>query len=249
MTIANLQTLVNLLIDGNTNNLSNANFLILINQAYERITGKIISETAGGKWPYGDANYTAFPTFTTALVNSQAEYDINALLGSGTYPERFEPLIILGVEVLDNTGIWHPLNPISLEQIRASGIAQVEYYKTDGRPVEYEKREHMIVLYPAPDNGVSVTLSGGLKIFFLRTADTYSETERSTGTKEPGFPSPWHDILAYEAAYYFAMARGLGNLAWLKGEVDRKEKELLKFISRRNQDERPIMMNKPISYI
>src|SRR3990167_509375 len=239
MTIANLQILTNLLIDGNTNNLSNANFLVLLNQAYERITGKILAETVGGKWPYGDANYTAFPTYTLNMTNSTAEYQIDSLT---------TPLVILGIEVLDNTGIWHPLNPISLEQIRASGIAQVEYYKTDGRPVEYEKREHMIVLYPAPDNGVSVTLSGGLKIFFLRTADTYSETERSTGTKEPGFPSPWHDILAYEAAYYFAMARGLGNLAWLKNEMDRKERELLKFISRRNQDERPIMTNKGVNY-
>src|SRR3990167_3008759 len=126
MTIANLQTLVNLLIDGNTNNLSNANFLILINQAYERITGKLIAETVGGKWPYGDANYTAFPTYTLNLTNSTAEYQIDSLT---------TPLVILGAEVLDNTGIWHPLKPISLTQIRESGWAQTEAYETDGRPV------------------------------------------------------------------------------------------------------------------
>ena len=124
------------------------------------------------------------------------------------------------------------------------GLGQVEYQKTDGIPTEYEKRENMVVLYPAPDNGVSVTLTAGLKIFFLRTADVFTSSEVTTGTKEPGFPSPWHEILAYEAAYMYAVTRQLPNANQLKADVMQKEKELLAFISRRNQDDRPIITMK-----
>lgn len=229
MTIADINTLARLLTGTDTNSYTAANLLITVNLAYERIVGKILAETAGARWKFGDINYTAFPTYTMNLVNSQAEYQIDSLTG---------PLTILGAEVLDNSGIWHKINPISLSDIHGIGDAQVEYYKTDGLPVQYEKREHIIILYPAPDNGVSVTLSGGLKIFFLRTADIYTSAQVTTGTKEPGFPSPWHDIIAYDAAYTFAVAKGLDNRLFLKAEIDRKEKELLAFISRRDQDER-----------
>ena len=244
MTIADINILARFLTNTDTSSYTAAQLLIAVNKAYERITGRIIAETAGGTWPYGDKNYTAFPTFTTTLVNSQAEYDIDALFLTGTYPATYEPLMILGVEVLDNTSIWHPLTPISLQQIRETGIAQVEYLKTDGRPIEYEKRENLLVLYPAPDNGVSVTLSGGLKIFYLRTADAFTSAQVTTGTKVPGFPSPWHEILAYEAAYMYAVTRQLPNANQLKADVMQKEKELLSFISRRNQDDRPIITMK-----
>ena len=248
MDIASINSTARLLTGTTSNEYTAAQLLLAVNNSYERITGKILAETAGGKWKYGDANYTAFPTYTFTLVNSQAEYDINALLGTGTYPDSHEPLIILGVEVLDNNGIWRLVEPITLDDIRRQGIAQLEYYKTDGIPKEYEKREHMLVFYPAPDNGVSVTLTSGGRMFFLRTADRFTSAEVTTGTKQPGFPSPWHDILAYEAAYFWAIAKGMENVNFLKAELDRKERELMNFISRRNQDDRPIMTNAPINY-
>ena len=174
------------------------------------------------------------------MTNGTAAYDLSSL-DAGTYPANFSVLTILGVEVLDNGGIWHPLRPITLDYIHSQGLAQAEYYKTNGRPAEYEKREHMLVLYPAPDNGITVTLSAGLKVFFLRAADGFTSSQVTTGTKEPGFPAPWHDIISYEAAYMYAIAKGLENRLFLKAEMDRKEKELFKFISRRNQDDRPVM--------
>lgn len=174
------------------------------------------------------------------LVNSQAEYQIDSLT---------TPLTIFGVEILNNSGIWQPLNPISFESIRRQGIAQVEYFKTDGRPLEYEKREHIIVLYPAPDNGVTVTLTGGLKIFFLRTADIYTAAQVTTGTKVPGFPSPWHDAIGYAVAYIVAIANDMPRANKLLQLALLKEKELLDFISRRDQDNRKVMTGKKIMYI
>ena len=227
MTIADINTLARTLTKTTTTTYSAANLLIAVNNAYERITGKLIKETAGGTWPYGDANYTAFPTYTQNLVNSQAEYQIDSLTG---------PITIMGAEVLDNNNIWHPLSRISLKDIRKTGIAQAEWYKTDGLPIQYEPREFEIVLYPAPDNGVSVTLTSGLKIFFLRTADVFTSAQVTTGTKTPGFPSPYHHILAYEAAYTYAVANNLPNLALLKNEVDRLEIDLIAFVCKSDSD-------------
>src|SRR3990167_7407973 len=251
MTISNLQTLIRLLTKTNTGSFTDPQLLILINQEYERIVGKLVSETAGAIWQFGDENYTAFPTYTLNLVNSEPRYDISDLITTTNEQTiaQTRPLVIMGVEIVDNTGDSHPLKPITLRQIREEGFSQSNYFETDGQPLYYEKREHMLVLYPAPDNGVTVTLSGGLRIFFLRTANIYTAAEVTTGTKQPGFPSPWHDALAYAVAYIVAMANGLPNINHLKNQKNEKEKELLRFISRNDQDNRHIMSGKEINYI
>lgn len=249
MTIADINTLARMLVNADSNSYTAAQLLLAVNNSYERITGKILALTAGGKWKYGDYNYSAFPTFTLNLTNGTQAYRIFDSLDNDTYPDSYGPIMILGAEVKDQDGKWHLLTPITLDDIHAKGIAQSEYYSTNGRPIEYEKREDMIVLYPAPDNGVSVTLTAGLRIFFLRTADRFTSSEVTAGTKEPGFPSPWHDILSYEAAYLYAITNGLPNAAALFNEVSRKEKELLSFIFKRDQDDRPIMTMAPVNYL
>ena len=239
MTTANIQTLARFLTNTDSVSFTDANLLILENASYERIVGKLIKETVGGDWPFGDENYSSFPTYTQDLINSQSDYEIDALT---------LPLNILAVEILNVDGNFEVIRPISLKEIHRRGIAQTEYQKTDGKPGEYEKRENIVVLYPAPDNGVLVTLTAGLKIFFLRTADNFTSAQVATGTKVPGFPSPWHDILAYESAYHYAVSNGLNNVNFLKSEMDRKEQELMDFVSSRNQDDRKRIINRQISF-
>src|SRR3990167_1220117 len=198
MTIADIEILTRFLTKTNTTSLTAANLLILENKYYEEIVGKIINETSGADWQFGDRNYEAFPTFTITMSNGVAAYDINDVSTA--------PLTILGVEIQDNAGDWHPLTRTSLRKIRESGFAQPEYFPTSGQPIEYELRDSQLVLYPAPDNGVTVTLSNGLRIYYLRGADVFTSAQVTTGTKQPGFPSPYHDILAYEAAYTYAIS-------------------------------------------
>lgn len=230
MTIANIESLTRFLTNTDTTSLTAANLLILENKYYEEITGQIISETAGAKWHFGDLNYTAFPTFTISLSSGVQSYN----LGNFTSV----PLTIMGIEVLDNAGIWHPLKRLTLKDIQRWHLAQSEYQKTNARPLQYEIRDNLIVLYPAPDNGVSVTLANGLRMFYLRTADVFTSAQQSTGTKVPGFPSPWHDLLSYGPAYDFAIANPEANLPadrFLR-EYNRRMEEMLNFISRRDQD-------------
>ena len=159
------------------------------------------------------------------------------------------PLVIIGVEVLDNNGEPRVLKRISLGEIHAQNIGFDNYQETNGLPEEYEIRDNLIVLYPAPATA-NVTLTSGLILYYLRSAEIFTAAEVTTGTKEPGIPRPYHDILAYEAAYFYGITSGLPNANLFKSELDRKEKELLEFISKRDQDHsnRPIMTMRKINH-
>jgi len=85
-------------------------------------------------------------------------------------------LTLLGVEILDQNGDAFPIHRISLNQIHRAGYGQQNYREVDGQPFEYELIENRIRLYPAPDNGLTVTLLDGLIIHYLQTADKESIT-------------------------------------------------------------------------
>ena len=236
MTTAQVVTFIRLLSRTDTNNFSNANVLILLNDSMENIAGKILSETTGGGWKFGDPAYTALPTYTFNLVAGTAFYQIDALT---------TPLIILAVEAADENGTYHILKPITLEDIHRTGVSQSSYLSTNGFPIEYEKREHGVILYPAPA-AADVTLTNGGRIFFLRGMSALTD---ATSTTAISFPSPMHGFLAYDVAHMIAIARGLDNVNQLQTERDRREKYLMSFFARRNQDDRPVMTMAPIEYI
>src|SRR3990167_6699717 len=226
MTIADINTLARFITNTDTTSLTAANLLIRVNKYYEEVVGRIISETAGAQWQFGDMNYTAFPTFTFTLSNGVQSYDLNDISTA--------PLTIMGVEVQDVGGIWSPLNRLTLKDIQRMGIAQSEYQKTSGLPREYELRDNLIVLYPAPATA-NVTLTSGLRVFYLRTAAVFTSAQVTTGTKQPGFPAPWHDLLSYGPAYDYSIAVGKPNADRFLREYNRRLEEMLDFISRRAQ--------------
>ncbi len=245
MTISDIEVLTRFLTNTDTTSLTAPELLILDNKYYEQITGRIITETAGASWQYGDFNYTTFPDFTIDMTDSIAQYGLDDI---NTEASTI-PLTIMGVEVLDNNSNWHPLRRITLQEIQKNLGGQLDYQKTDGLPSEYELRDNIIVLYPAPDNGVSVTLSDGLQIFYLRTADVFTSAEVSTGTKEPGFPSPWHDLMSYGPAIDVSLSnKKFAEADRFKREYDKRMDELLRFIAGRDQAERNPLTPRRTSY-
>ena len=233
LNVPDLATLARFLSGTDTNSLTNANLLILFNDALDRIHGQILTETAGGKWPYGDTNYSAFPSYTQTMTDSEPFYQFDTE-ATGTYPSRYEPLVILGVEVQDNNGNWHKLDPISLKEIHQSGTAQSEFYETDGLPLYYEKREHGLVLYPAPATA-NVTLTDGLRIFYLRNAEQLDDV--TTTTVFPGIPSPWHSFLAYDAALVYCGIHKSERVSFIMARLQEREQGILRFIANRNPDD------------
>ena len=242
-TPANIATLSRFLAHTDANGFTDAQILLLANNEYERLNGILQTETAGGRWKFGDISYTAFPSYLKNLTSGTAAYEIDFSATDNT----LNPAIILGVEIQDQDGNYHPIDPITIKEINEQGFSQSDFMETNGRPIYYEKREHMLVLYPAPDNGVSVTLTNGLRIFFLRGANILADVTATN--RQIGLPIAWQDAIAWGVAYVYAAANGMANALLLKGERNEKVEELLKFIGVRDQGNRPIMTNKFVQHI
>lgn len=207
-----------------------------INAALEKVVGKIIG--LDGTWQFDDSNFTSLPIGVTNLVASQHDYSFDVAM-----------LSIERVEVKDSNGIWHLLKPIDRTQI---GVAIDEYQKTDGLPTEYDKSGGSIFLYPAPAAG-NVTLASGLKVYFQRTASLFTATDT---TKVPGFASPWHIVLAYEAALPYCATYKKDRVAWLNQKIEEIEGNedkgitgsLMRFYAKREKDTVKAMSMRKISF-
>ncbi len=233
MNIADINSKISFLTKTNTTSFASADRLIAVNNAYERVVSLILQ--ADGRWQYDDSNRSDFPCATTTLVSGQKDYSFDVSL-----------LRILKVEVMDKNGKYYPLTPIDQDDI--SGIAVSEYQSTSGTPYEYDVQGGSIVLYPAPDNGVSVTLAAGLKVYFQRSAALFTSAEVSTGTKVPGFNSLYHDLIPYIVAQEYCMVNGLAMANNYAIEVQKKEDALKLDYAKRDKDERSIMTMAPISF-
>lgn len=231
MTISDINLEIRSICDADSTSLTDATLLIRVNNAYEEIVGKLIA--LDKSWDFGDSNYTALPTGTSNLVAGTQAYQFN----SGY-------LSVLRVEVKDDEGIWKLLEPIRLADIT---IAQPEYQKTNGMPVEYEKREDFILLYPAPA-AADVTLTAGLKIYFQRTADVFTAAQVTTGTKTPGFASPYHILICYKAALPHLANYKKDRVPFVLSEINRLEKGLLDFYASRERDIFKTITTSPINF-
>ena len=202
-----------------------------MNQAYEKIIGKILS--ADGTWQFDDSNFSDLPIGTTTLVDGQQDYSFPA-----THLE------IERVEVKNKDGNYELVSPVDKTNI---GVALTEYQKTNGMPNEYDKQGSSIFLYPAPAAG-SVTTAQGLKVYFKRTADLFTSAQVTTGTKEPGFASPFHMYIVYEAAIPFCLSYKKDRVPLFEKKAMELEKACLEFYSRRERDVRKVAKMSGISF-
>src|SRR3990167_3979043 len=191
MQISDINAEARLLTNTDTTSYTAANLLRRINAAYEIVIGWIIN--ADGTWQFDDSNYTDQPRGTLDLVEGQQAYTFNS-----------DYLQIEMIELKDTSGNWRRITPLDHSDL--GGVSPDEYYgMTSGSP-NIGMQEHYDLftddsfrLYPAPTSG-SVTLTAGLRVTFKRTADLFTSAQVTTGTKTPGFASPYHIILSYMAA-------------------------------------------------
>lgn len=219
-TITDIYNEIYALTDTNSTSYPTADILRRVNQKYEEVVGKLIQ--LDGKWEFDDSNYTDLPVGTATMVNGQQDYSFDV---------RF--LNVIEVEVKDANGNWHKLTPID-KRTKDEAISQ--YQITAGMPTEYDKIGDSIFLYPSPATG-SVTLTNGLKVHYQRTADVFTSAQVSTGTKTPGFPSPWHMILAYGASIPYCMTYKKDRVAAYEAKMRQMEQDLYSFEAKRNKDE------------
>jgi hypothetical protein len=220
MNIADINSETRLLCDADSTAYTAADLLRRVNIAYEEEVGAIIG--MDGTWQFDDSNFTDLPIGRTNLVADQQDYTFDS-----THLE------IERIEILNKEGNSILLNPIDKSQIN---IALPEYQKTSGQPIEYDKQGDSIFLYPAPDNGVNVTLTNGLKIYFQRTASIFTTAEVTAGTKTPGFAAPYHHILAYKAALSYCMQYKQDRVVMIRDKIAGLENGLRDHYRRREKD-------------
>jgi len=189
----------------------------IINRWYEKVVGRILE--ADGRWQFDDTNYSTLPIATTDLVTGQQDY---------SFATRF--LRITRVEMKDNTGRWIEIDPIDQNDPRRRSLT--EWGNQNGVPWCYDKLADSIFLYPRPN----YNSTAGLKAYFQRTADLFTTTDT---TKEPGFASIFHRILAVGPALEFAQANGLSDakIRVYRDEVNQLEQDIKEFYAKRSKDE------------
>jgi hypothetical protein len=232
--ITNINAETRDLCDADTNSYPATTLLRRINEAYERVIAWILE--ADGLWQWDDTNYSDLPIGTQDLVEGQSNYSFN---------DKF--LEIEEVQVKDKNGDWSILQAI--DQKEYSDYEPLsEAFKDKGQPVMYDKvTDDTIELFPAPSS-TDMTLTGGLKIKYRRTASLFTSAEVTAGTKEPGFLSPFHYILSYMSAIPYCMSYKKDRVALFEKRVEEYKTDMLKHYSRRERDKRKIATFKQRCY-
>ena len=230
------------LCDANSTSYPDAILLRRTNQAYEQVVSWILQ--ADGMWQWDDDNFTTNPVGTVTLISGQHEY---------TFTDKF--LDILEIDILDLGGVFKRIEPFDAAEV---GMSFEEYFGVDtgeppnGFPEYYDKVGNSIYLDKNP-TATNVTLAAGMKVKFKRTADIYISEQVTTGTKVPGFASPYHYILSYMMAIPYCVAYKKDRVAAymaIVGDTYPKptgmKRDLLKHYENREKDSKHRMSMRPV---
>lgn len=241
MTLSGIQTKIYDLTKTNSSSYPNANMLIDLNIAYNRITSLIIQ--SDGRWQWDDDNQQSTDqgsglggqqNGTTTITANQQDY---------TFPVSY--LNILRVELKPNNGsFFYKLFPRDVEDpMYGSTMGGVDTVSV-GTPRWYDVTGHSVFLYPIPN----YTQAASLRFFFQRGLIDFTSGDLSTGTLVPGFASLFHDLLAYLVAYDYVLINQPNLATGYFNVIQRKEAELQKYYAWRDQDDRPRLSVSPINH-
>jgi hypothetical protein len=230
MTIGDIQTKIYDLTKTNSASYPNANMLIDINVAYNRIASLIIQ--AEGRWQWDDDNQSASDqggglggqqNGTTALVANQQDY---------SFPVTY--LKLLRVELKPNNGqFFYKLFPRDVDDpMYGSTMGGVDDVSV-GTPRWYDVTGHSVFLYPIPN----YSQNASLRFYFQRGGIDFTSADLSTGTKVPGFASLFHDLIAYLVAKDYVRINQPNLFTGYALAVQEKEAELQKYYATRQHDD------------
>ncbi len=241
MTLSGIQTKIYDLTKTNSTSYPNANMLIDLNIAYNRITSLIIQ--SDGRWQWDDDNQSATDqggglggqqNGTAALVSGQQDY---------SFPVTY--LKLLHVEVKPNAGtFFYRLFPRDqADPMWQSYVLGVDTI-SQAAPIWYDITGHSVFLYPIPN----YSQAASLKFFFQRGQIDFTLSDLSTGTLVPGFASLFHDLLAYLVAKDYVRINLPDRYALYAQTVVEKEAELKNYYAWRDPDDSARLSMRPIRY-
>lgn len=221
MTLGTIQQLVYNLTNSDATTYSNTKMLVDLNTWYERTVMTILRSRDDIE--FDDANYNNFPIFTSDLVANQQDYSLPATC-----------LKIQRLEIAYDGTTYYKAEPIDIGMIsKGTSPTQISQWANTNRPY-YDLRYGSFFLYPIPL--ASTSNRSGLKIWIARSINEFTASDLSTGTVSPGFDQPFHQILAYGAAFNRAMAKNLSNVSVLKNTLDELMAEISTFYGQKDED-------------
>ena len=239
MTISDINAEIRSLCDADTTSYTAPDLLRRVNSMLEIIIGKILD--ADGTWQWDDTNYTDAPRGIGTLVEGQEAY---------TYASDY--LQIIAMDIKDNNGFWRRIKSLDMNEL--GGLSPEEYFGTTsgaiitGFPLYYDLfSDDSFRLWPLPTS-TNVTLASGYRVWFKRTADIFTSAQVTTGTKVPGFASPFHPLLCYMAAVPYCITYKKDRVALYEKKIEELTKDMLAFYGRREKDKRKQMTMMGIAF-
>jgi len=203
-------------ISGNTNELKD--FTARINKALSEVFHLIFSSS--GIWNFDDSNQTDLPVAKRDIVSGTDSY----LLPDGiTSIER--------IDIYDADGNTWELQQYPLYKITNG---EADFLTGGGRPIYYRLFGDVVKVYPAPNYDATL----GLAVYFGRELVSFSSTDT---TAEPGFASPYHDILSLMASadWFIAKQPQSPTLVKLEQKLLQRRADLVNYYRRRNRGYNP----------
>lgn len=230
MTISDIVSSIYIKTKTNSASYPAADMLIAINNAYERVASLILQ--ADGRWQWDDNNFsTDFPIATTNLISGQADYTITS-----------SHLRILRVEVANSSGTFTKIDQFDPADKLTESLTQIA--TESSTPTTYDVLGTSVILYPKPN----YNYTAGLKVYFQRGPDLFTSGQVTTGTKQPGFNSLYHDLIPLWVSYNYALDNGQSTVNGYMNEIMRKEQSLKNDYSSRNKDQRDVLTTKKINF-
>lgn len=160
-----------------------------INMAYDEVVADIINES--NDTLFDDPNWGDLAIGYVDIVAGQAEYDVFKDANNASVIDIFQVS-----KKDDGEGDY-----VNLLRKNIHEFSDFNDEVTTGDPYAYMYQGGRIILYSIPDQSVTK----GLKFFFMRSQKPFSQYDT---TVEPGFASPYHNIITYYAVYLIAGREG-----------------------------------------
>lgn len=192
--------------------------------------------TSSGRWQFDDADHSGDPVYKTNLVSGTYQYALTTDSDSALILEVHRVAILPSATAT----LYEEIFPVDVQTDYSPG-GLLEENTDGGTPTVYEIMKNEIWLDPIPNYNAT----NGLKVYISREP-TYFTT--SDTTSKPGCPGIHHKYFALKPALDFARRNNLTNYNAIAREVERLEKEIVEFFSKRLRNEKDIAYPDPICF-
>lgn len=202
-------------------------FTSRINSGFDRVVPLLLSDTDTIKWD--DTNHTDFPVATFQINSGQNSYtfseDDNSL----------DVLTIQRVRILTSSSAtqYTDVTVVDLSDDKILDFLSPNSLDT-GIPTKALIRGGTVYFSPTPN----YTVAAGGKIFFEREQSYFASTDT---TKEPGFPKPFHELLALHASHDWLLIfkpDATTLISRIEAEIQKKEEALYAMNNKRHRTKR-----------